>query len=196
MTLTRIALPRPCHQNWDAMSPDDRGRFCEQCASPVFDLEIYTADEVEALLRRPDKVCVRARIDQLGEIKVRSDSKGRKLLAVIGAGLLASAQGVAAKPVHQGGMIEGTVTNGDNTTVIEAKSVDGKVFKTKAKRNGKFKFKRLPAGTYELSYTSFCANPWKGEKVIVEDGEIATTTTTELDQCIVIGVAELRGTHG
>ena len=35
---TRVAIPEPCHENWDQMRGADRQRFCEQCQNTVHDL--------------------------------------------------------------------------------------------------------------------------------------------------------------
>ncbi|MCX4244279.1 hypothetical protein [Paraliomyxa miuraensis] len=46
-----IQIPEPCHADWDAMRPEDRGKFCLQCQTKVHDLSAMTRDEARAFLR-------------------------------------------------------------------------------------------------------------------------------------------------
>lgn len=33
----KVVVADPCHENWDAMTPTDQGRFCSSCSKPVID---------------------------------------------------------------------------------------------------------------------------------------------------------------
>jgi hypothetical protein len=33
-----IIIPEPCHQNWDAMTPNEQGRHCTSCVNTVVDV--------------------------------------------------------------------------------------------------------------------------------------------------------------
>jgi len=41
-----IHIPTPCHENWDAMTPVQQGRFCQSCAKQVVDFSLMTDQEV------------------------------------------------------------------------------------------------------------------------------------------------------
>lgn len=41
-----IHIPTPCHENWDAMTPVQQGRFCQSCAKQVIDFSMMTDQEV------------------------------------------------------------------------------------------------------------------------------------------------------
>lgn len=41
-----IHIPTPCHENWDAMTPQQQGRFCQSCAKTVVDFTNMTDSEV------------------------------------------------------------------------------------------------------------------------------------------------------
>lgn len=60
-------IPRPCHENWDSMSPTEKGRFCKACQKQVIDFTQQSREEVLLyLLQHPyQQVCGRMRSSQL-----------------------------------------------------------------------------------------------------------------------------------
>lgn len=46
-----IQIPKPCHENWDAMTPDAKGRFCGSCAKVVVDFSMMTDNEIARFLK-------------------------------------------------------------------------------------------------------------------------------------------------
>lgn len=55
-----IGIPDPCHENWNQMSPADKGRFCASCQKTVVDFTYSTDKEiVEFLSKSGDSVCGR-----------------------------------------------------------------------------------------------------------------------------------------
>lgn len=65
-TLTTLTVPKPCHENWAAMTPDAQGRHCAACNKVVLDFTQKTDAEILALLQRTAAPCGRFRADQLG----------------------------------------------------------------------------------------------------------------------------------
>jgi hypothetical protein len=63
----RISIPEPCHENWNKMTPDQKGAFCKVCNKSVHDFSQKTALEVEEILVKEGegKVCGRFSIHQL-----------------------------------------------------------------------------------------------------------------------------------
>lgn len=61
--LDAIDVAAPCTESWDAMTGDDRSRFCGSCRLHVYDLSSMTRDEAEELVRSRKRdggsVCVR-----------------------------------------------------------------------------------------------------------------------------------------
>ncbi len=64
----RISIPKPCHEDWNKMTPDAKGAFCKVCSKSVHDFSQKSAEEVERILMAeiPGKVCGRFSSEQLG----------------------------------------------------------------------------------------------------------------------------------
>ncbi len=67
----RISIPEPCHENWNQMTPDQKGAFCKVCNKSVHDFSQKTALEVEEILVKEGegKVCGRFSTHQLAPPK-------------------------------------------------------------------------------------------------------------------------------
>ncbi len=46
MQKIQLSIPEPCHENWQDMTPNDQGRFCNSCAKTVVDFSMMTDTEV------------------------------------------------------------------------------------------------------------------------------------------------------
>ncbi len=61
-----ISIPEPCHEDWNAMTPKDRGRHCDVCNKCVIDFTSFTATElVNYFANKPQNVCGRFNAQQL-----------------------------------------------------------------------------------------------------------------------------------
>lgn len=69
-----LPIAEPCHENWDAMEPRERGRFCASCKKDVHDLSAMTEDEAREFLRERagTRLCVNYRHDTAGRIQFRA----------------------------------------------------------------------------------------------------------------------------
>jgi hypothetical protein len=59
--LQRISIPKPCHEDWSKMTPDQKGAFCGVCNKSVHDFSIRTPEEIERILLSEEegKICGR-----------------------------------------------------------------------------------------------------------------------------------------
>ncbi|MEP6675711.1 MAG: hypothetical protein ABJA78_11165 [Ferruginibacter sp.] len=59
--MLKISIPKPCHEDWNAMKPDGQGRHCLSCAKTVVDFTNMNDDEVKFffLNKKEDHVCGR-----------------------------------------------------------------------------------------------------------------------------------------
>jgi len=61
-----IHIPQPCHEDWQQMTPVDKGRFCQSCAKQVVDFSLMTDRQVlNYLSTASGRVCGRFAEDQL-----------------------------------------------------------------------------------------------------------------------------------
>lgn len=87
-----IQIPQPCPQSWDAMQPNDTGRFCASCQKTVVDYTALSDQELIKLLARPtaETRCGRLRDDQLNRLLVgdRSESNWQRWVSLLTMGWL------------------------------------------------------------------------------------------------------------
>jgi hypothetical protein len=93
--LDQITIPTPCPADWDAMTGDDRIRFCGSCGKHVYNLSAMTSDEAigvirdrggklcAQLYRRPDGTVVTADCPEPGAATSRRQFSIRAMMAVI-----------------------------------------------------------------------------------------------------------------
>lgn len=110
MRTLHLPIADPCHEDWDAMSPEAQGRFCGKCTKRVHDLSSMTEDEAQALLRARagGRICVRYEHEADGRIRFR-----RALPVLAAAGVALAACTPHDRPFGR--------TMGDVAPVVESK---------------------------------------------------------------------------
>ena len=67
----KIIIEKPCHENWDKMTPNEKGAFCGSCCKNVIDFSKQTVKEIKvffSVLPATEKVCGRFKDEQLEEM--------------------------------------------------------------------------------------------------------------------------------
>lgn len=67
----KVSINNPCHENWDAMTPNEQGTFCLACQKTVVDFSQKTTEEIKdffAVLSKSEKVCGRFKNSQIDEM--------------------------------------------------------------------------------------------------------------------------------
>ena len=54
-----IYIPESCHENWESMTPEEKGRFCGSCKKTVFDFTKATDKEIIEHLNKEKNTCGR-----------------------------------------------------------------------------------------------------------------------------------------
>jgi hypothetical protein len=70
MQSVQLSIPKPCHENWDKMTPTQQGRFCNACAKQVVDFTTMSDGEVLNffLKNKTENVCGRTLPQQLDRV--------------------------------------------------------------------------------------------------------------------------------
>lgn len=106
-----IEIPEPCSEDWDSMTPGERGRFCASCQKTVHDLSSMTEAEAREVLKQED-VCVTFELGSGGLVRferervVPASRLTRRLPIAAAAGL--SLALAACAPHGEGPSLDGT----------------------------------------------------------------------------------------
>lgn len=79
----KIQVPEPCHENWNDMSPSERGRFCNACQKEVVDFTGFTNKELAQKFSQEDNLCGRFLSNQLDTIVTSETSHNNKQLGFL-----------------------------------------------------------------------------------------------------------------
>ncbi|AXG74090.1 hypothetical protein DVK85_07470 [Flavobacterium arcticum] len=73
----KISIPEPCNENWGEMTPNDTGRFCDNCSKTVIDFSKMTDNEIKNYLiaQEGKSVCGHFRTDQVKRITITIPSQ-------------------------------------------------------------------------------------------------------------------------
>jgi hypothetical protein len=65
-TFLKLAIPTPCTENWENMTPNERGRHCASCNKTVIDFSLYTDKQlIEFFSKVTGNICGRIPAFQL-----------------------------------------------------------------------------------------------------------------------------------
>ena len=69
----KITIPKPCHEDWNNMTPDETGRFCSVCTKAVIDFSEKSSEEIQSYLfqNQDQKVCGRFRNEQINKFDIK-----------------------------------------------------------------------------------------------------------------------------
>lgn len=68
-----LRIPSPCLEDWNLMSPSEKGRFCNSCAKTVIDFTTMSQDDIQDFLinNQGKKICGHVKQSQLGLIQIK-----------------------------------------------------------------------------------------------------------------------------
>lgn len=65
MNPTQIQIPKPCHADWNEMTPEQKGRFCHSCQKTVYDFTRSTDRTILEKFQSEANICGRFTPEQL-----------------------------------------------------------------------------------------------------------------------------------
>jgi hypothetical protein len=84
--MNSISIPEPCHEDWNKMNPQEKGRLCDKCCKVVVDFREKTAEQIANFFKAKigQKVCGRFKAEQIepATIPVRVN-RARTFLAAL-----------------------------------------------------------------------------------------------------------------
>lgn len=69
----KVSIPKPCHENWNDMTPESQGAFCKVCSKVVVDFSNMSDEEVLRYFenKKQEKTCGRFRLSQLSPYELK-----------------------------------------------------------------------------------------------------------------------------
>ncbi len=67
-TSYRISVASPCHEDWNAMLPEEKGKFCNACQKKVIDFSRMTDHEIASFIHPDSAICGRFLNSQLDRV--------------------------------------------------------------------------------------------------------------------------------
>ncbi len=63
----KITIPKPCHEDWDKMSPNEKGKHCCVCEKTVVDFTVMEPQEIKSFFeaKKGEKVCGHFKTEQV-----------------------------------------------------------------------------------------------------------------------------------
>ncbi|WP_108866455.1 carboxypeptidase-like regulatory domain-containing protein [Aquimarina aquimarini] len=61
-----IHIPKPCHEEWSKMTPEEKGKHCKVCAKTVYDFRTKTDEQIIKKFEQDSAICGRFKSSQLG----------------------------------------------------------------------------------------------------------------------------------
>ncbi|MEO3403143.1 hypothetical protein AAFN85_04525 [Mucilaginibacter sp. CAU 1740] len=70
-----ITIPEPCHQQWQQMTAESNGRYCDHCCKTVVDFSVMSNEEIITHLSANHNVCGRFEKQQLATLQNNTPDK-------------------------------------------------------------------------------------------------------------------------
>jgi len=105
-----IDIPKPCSEDWNQMTPLEKGRHCAVCEKTILDFSSYTKGELIQYIKQEGKICGRVPANYIQTNLIEeSEKKGIGLHGIIAATInllvltsTTAVQGQNAVPTEQG----------------------------------------------------------------------------------------------
>jgi hypothetical protein len=80
-----IKIPNPCNENWNTMTPTERGMFCSNCKKEVINYQYYSNNQLLKSLNTDEKICGRFSRKQIDkELKLTKTNRLHQIGLLLG----------------------------------------------------------------------------------------------------------------
>ncbi len=135
----QLTIPQPCHEDWNQMTPQEQGRFCDACQKCVVDFTQFTDQELYNYINTHigEKTCGRFQASQLNrsiQLPPQPHSKLYRLAVAMGLAIVVvtatEIKSFAKAPYIEYRLFDSpqddSTTSNSDTTIIKGKVVDDK----------------------------------------------------------------------
>lgn len=204
----QISIPIPCHENWQQMTPADKGRFCASCQKKVFDFTNLSDREIATVLKNTTNSCGRFRVNQLGRDLIVPKEKSSLWIAASAAVVsflsIGTNQALSQTPVNteqhqtnnediigkvalpQARIITGIVYDSNRIVIPGVNILNKKTgIKTQSNLDGLFSIEAKKGDMLEVSFLSMI-----GQEIIIRDHSNLEVTLIDdkcNDCCVTVG---------
>ncbi|WP_304131400.1 carboxypeptidase-like regulatory domain-containing protein [Mesonia mobilis] len=78
----KLNIPKPCHEDWQQMSPTQKGKFCASCQKEVIDFTILSATEIARKTKNAKQLCGRFTSTQLEQEYIAASQNSLSRLGI------------------------------------------------------------------------------------------------------------------
>ena len=78
----KLNIPEPCHEDWQQMSPTQKGKFCGSCQKEVIDFTKLSASEIARKTKNSKQLCGRFTSTQLEQEYVSASQNSLSRLGI------------------------------------------------------------------------------------------------------------------
>ena len=78
----KLNIPEPCHEDWQQMSPTQKGKFCASCQKEVIDFTKLSATEIARKTKNAKQLCGRFTSTQLEQEYVSTSQSSLSRLGI------------------------------------------------------------------------------------------------------------------
>ncbi|MBC8756230.1 carboxypeptidase-like regulatory domain-containing protein [Kordia sp. YSTF-M3] len=164
----KVSIPKPCHENWNNMTPTEKGKFCGVCTKEVVDFAADSDEEIITYFSNHRNICGRFHVSQLDRKLIADRKKRNHWLSYAASFLLPMALFSQEKPQKTGKVSKIETIDISNFKSLHISSLQRKGTTNTTLQNERF--------TVTVIVTDDAGLPLPGATVLIKGTGIGKTT--------------------